>query len=153
MEILASKWKLILLVGGLAGLAIFISMPDYNTLQMSSDAREFARTLGDDEGRAIVANICDMIFALAYGVLGVVAFNTLASGRVALLGSVLAVGASLADEIENVLVLSNITTDSLTNGDVDLMGTFGLIKWILIVVGLLLLLVVAVRARRTSTAS
>ena len=101
-------------------------MPDYNTLQMSSDAKDFASTLGDDEGRALTANICDMVFALSYGVLGVVAFNKLASGRVALLGTLLAVGASLADEIENVLVFLNIKSDSLTNGDVDLMGTFGL---------------------------
>ena len=86
MELLASKWKLIFLVGGVAGLAIFAFMPDYNTLQMSSDAKDFTSTLGDDEGRAIAANICDMIFALSYGVLGVVAFNRLATGKVALIG-------------------------------------------------------------------
>lgn len=147
MEFLASKWKLIFFVGGVAGLAIFAFMPDYNTLQMSSDAKDFTNTLGDDEGRALTANVCDMIFALSYGVLGVVAFNKLASGGIALLGTLLAIGASLADEIENVLVFLNITSDSLTNGDVDLMGTFGAIKWALIGAAILLLIVVAVRAR------
>lgn len=151
MEPVASKWKLIFLIGAVAGLAIFAFMPDYNTLQMSSDAKDFAGTLGDDEGRAIAANICDMVFALAYGVLGVVAFNKLASGRVALLGSLVAIGAALADEIENALVFLNISSDSLTNGDVDLMGTFGLIKWVLIGVGILLLIVVAVRSRKSAT--
>ncbi len=153
MELLASKWKLIFLVGGVAGLAIFAFMPDYNTMQMSSDAKDFASTLGDDEGRALIATVCDMIFALSYGVLGVVAFNKLASGGVAVLGTLLAVGASLADEIENVLVFTNIKSDSLTNGDVDLMGTFGAIKWALISAGILLLIVVAVRARKAKTAS
>lgn len=153
MDLLASKWKLIFLVGGVAGLAIFVFLPDYNTLQMSSDAKDFASTLGDDEGRALTANICDMIFALSYGVLGVVAFNKLSSGGVALLGTLLAVGASLADEIENVLVFLNIKSDSLTNGDVDLMGTFGAIKWALIGAAILLLIVVTVRARKAKTAS
>ncbi len=125
-------------------------MPDYNTLQMSSDAKDFTSTLGDDEGRAVAANICDMIFALGYGVLGVVAFNKLASGKVALIGTLLAVGAALADEIENVLVFLNIRSDSLTNGDVDLMGTFGAIKWTLIVVAIVMLIVVAIRARSAS---
>ncbi|WP_332642303.1 hypothetical protein [Aeromicrobium sp.] len=147
MELVATRWKLIFLVGGVAGLAIFAFMPDYNTLQMSSDARDFTSTLGDDEGRALIANVCDMVFALSYGVLGVVAFNKLASGGLALLGSLVAVGAALADEIENVLVFLNIKSDSLTNGDVDLMGTFGLIKWVLIVASIVLLIVVAARAR------
>lgn len=147
MELLASKWKLIFLVGGVAGLAIFAFFPDYNTLQMSSDAKDFTSTLGDDDGRALAANICDMIFALSYGLLGIVAFDRLASGAVAFGGTMLAVCASLADEIENVLVFINIKSDSLTNADVDLMGTFGLIKWVLIGASILLLIVLAVRAR------
>lgn len=147
MEFLASKWKLIFLVGSVAGLAIFAFMPDYNTLQMSSDAKDFASTLGDDEGRALTANICDMIFALSYGLLGIVAFDRLASGAVAFGGTMLAVCASLADEIENVLVFLNIKSDSLTNGDVDLMTAVGAIKWTLAGAAILLLIVVAVRAR------
>jgi hypothetical protein len=147
MELLASKWKLIFLVGGVAGLAIFAFFPDYNTLQMSSDAKDFASTLGDDEGRATAANISDMIFALSYGVLGVFAFDKLASGGVAVLGTLLAIGAALADEIENVLVFINIKSDSLTNGDVDLMTTVGAIKWTLAGAAILMLIVVAVRAR------
>lgn len=147
MERLEAHWKLIFVIGAVAGLAIFAFMPDYNTLQMSSDAKDFTTTLGDDDTRAVIANLCDMVFALAYGILGVVAFRKLASGGLALLGTLLAVGASLADEIENALVLVNITSSSLTDGDVDLMGTFGLIKWVLITAGILLLVVVAVRAR------
>ncbi len=147
MELLASKWKLIFLVGGVAGLAIFAFFPDYNTLQMSSDAKDFTATLGGDESRALTANVCDMIFALSYGLLGIVAFDRLASGAVAFGGTMLAVCASLADEIENVLVFINIKSDSLTNADVDLMGTFGFIKWVLIGAALLMLIVVAVRAR------
>ena len=84
MAFLTARWKLIFLVGAVAGLAIFVSEPDYNTLQMSSDAQDFNRVLGDNDTRALIANVCDMIFALSYGVLGVVAFNKLASGMVAL---------------------------------------------------------------------
>lgn len=150
MARLETYWKLIFLVGGVAGLAIFAFMPDYNTLQMSSGAKDFTSTLGDDEGRAVAANICDMVFALGYGVLGVVAFNKLATGKVALVGTLLSVGAALADEIENVLVFLNIQSDSLSNGDVDLMGTFGSIKWVLIIAAIALLIVVAIRARSAS---
>lgn len=147
MEILASKWKLVFVIGAAAGLAIFAFMPDYNTLQMSSDAKDFNGTLGGNEGRAIAANISDMVFALSYGLLGIVAFDRLASGAVAVLGTLLAVGAALADEIENVLVFINIKSDSLTNGDVDLMTTVGAIKWALAGAAILMLIVVAVRAR------
>ena len=147
METLASRWKLIFVVGAVAGLAIFVFEPDYNTLQMSSDAEDFRSVLGGDDTRALIANICDMIFALAYGVLGVVAFNRLTSGKVALLGSVLAIGAALADEIENVLVFLNIRSDSLTDGRVDAMTTVGAIKWVLIVAALVWLAALVVRAR------
>ncbi|MEO6606806.1 MAG: hypothetical protein ABIN55_14480, partial [Aeromicrobium sp.] len=79
MERLASQWKLILLVTAVAGVGIFASYPDYNTLQMSKDANDFASILGDDESRALAANISDMVFALCYGVLGVIAFSKLAT--------------------------------------------------------------------------
>ncbi len=147
MERLVSQWKLILLVTAVAGIGIFIAEPDYNTLQMSKDANEFRTVLGDQDGRAIIANISDLIFAAGYGVLGVIAFRSLATGKVALIGSLLAVGAALADEIENVLVLLNITSDSLTDGAVDAMTTFGAIKWVLIIAAIALLIIVAIRAR------
>ncbi len=147
MEFLRTQWKLILLVTAVAGVAIFAFYPDYNTLQMSQDAKDFTSTLGDDEGRATAANISDLVFALSYGVLGVVAFNKLATGKVALIGSLLAIGAALADEIENVMVLRNITSDSLTDGDVDAMTTVGLVKWALIIVAIALLIIVALRSR------
>jgi hypothetical protein len=151
MAFLTARWKLIFLVGAVAGLAIFVSEPDYNTLQMSSDAQDFNRVLGDNDTRALIANVCDMIFALSYGVLGVVAFNKLASGMVALIGSLIAVGGAVADEIENVLVFLNITSTSLTDGRVDAMTTVGAIKWVLIVVALLSLAVLVVRARSRRT--
>lgn len=147
MEILVSRWKLVLLVTAIAGVAIFAFYPDYNTLQMSKDAKDFTSTLGDDEGRALAANISDLVFALSYGVLGVIAFNKLTTGKVALTGSLLAIGAALADEIENVLVLLNIKSDTLTNGDVDVMTTVGLVKWVLVIAAIILLISVAVRAR------
>ena len=153
MERLVSRWKLILLVTTVAGAAIFAFYPDYNTLQMSKDANDFTQVLGGDSGRATVANLSDMVFALAYGALGVVAFNGLASGTVALNGSMLAVGAALADEIENVLVLLNIHTDSLTNGKVGAMTTVGLVKWMLVGAAIMMLIVVAVRARRSKASN
>lgn len=147
MELLASRWKLVLLVTAVSGTCIFAFFPDYNTLQMSSDANDFTRTLGDDEGRALAANISDLVFALSYGVLGVIAFHKLATGKVALIGSLLTVGAALTDEIENVLVLLNIRSDALTNGDVDAMTTVGLVKWVLVIAAIALLVVVGIRAR------
>ncbi len=151
MNRVASRWKLVLLMTAVAGAAIFAFYPDYNTLQMSTDAKDFIDTLGDDEGRAVAANISDLVFALSYGVLGVIAFNKVATGTLALVGSLLAIGASLADEIENVLVLRNITSDALTDGDVDAMTTVGLVKWVLVIASLLLLAVLAVRARSART--
>ena len=147
MDRLTSQWKLIFFIGAVAGLAIFVFEPDYNTLQMSSDAKDFNSVLGDNDTRALIANVCDMIFALSYGVLGVVAFNKLASGRTALIGSLIAAGGALADEIENVMVFLNIRSTSLTDGRADAMTTVGAIKWALIVVALLSLAVLVVRAR------
>ena len=147
MDRLTSQWKLIFFIGADAGPAIFVFEPDYNTLQMSSDAKDFNSVLGDNDTRALIANVCDMIFALSYGVLGVVAFNKLASGRTALIGSLIAAGGALADEIENVMVFLNIRSTSLTDGRVDAMTTVGAIKWALIVVALLSLAVLVVRAR------
>jgi len=152
MERLASRWKLVLLITALAGVAIFACYPDYNTVQMAKDANDFTSTLGDDEGRAIAANLSDMVFTLSYGLLGVIAFRKLATGNVALIGTLLAAGAALADEIENVLVFLNLKSDSLTNGDVDTMTTVGLVKWVLVIATLALLLAVAVR-RRNANAS
>ena len=149
MSLLASRWKLVLLVTAIAGAAIFAFYPDYNTLQMSTDAKDFTSTLGDGDGRALAANISDMVFALSYGVLGVIAFNRFATGNVAVVGSVLAIGAALADEIENVLVFLNIKADTLTNGDVDAMTTVGLVKWILVIAAIVLLVIVVVRGRAT----
>ena len=147
MDSLASKWKLIFLVGGVAGLAIFAFYPDYNTLQMSSDAKDFTSTLGDDESRALTANICDMIFALSYGVLGVVAFRKLAMpGAIAL-----PIFASLADEVENVLVFLNIKSDALTDGRVDAMTTVGSFKWVFIAATFIALLIALVRARKATS--
>ncbi len=151
MQRLSQHWKLILIVGAVAGLGIFIAEPDYNTLQMSKDADDFRSVLGDQETRAMVANIFDLVFAACYGVLGVIAFHKLATGRTALIGSLLAVGAAVADEVENVMVMLNITgSDSLTNGAVDAMTTVGLVKWVLIIVAIVLLIALTVRARKGS---
>ena len=65
----------------------------------------------------------------------------------------LAVGAALADEIENVLVFLNIHTDSLTNGKVGAMTTVGLVKWMLVGAAIMMLIVVAVRARRSKASN
>ncbi|MEO6606031.1 MAG: hypothetical protein ABIN55_10495 [Aeromicrobium sp.] len=147
MERLASQWKLIALITAVAGAAIFAFYPDYNTLQMSNDANDFASILGDDESRARAANLSDLVFALGYGVLGVIAFRRLATGKVALIGALLAAGGALADEIENVLVFLNLRSDSPTNSDVDLMTTFGLIKWVLLIAAIALLIVVVIRGK------
>ncbi len=143
MDRITSQWKLILAIGAVAGLAIFVLEPDYNTLQMSSDAQDFTTTLGDSEGRALAASVSDMVFALSYGVLGVIAFRQLAPALAAL-----PVLASLADEIENVLVFVNIRTDALTDGRVEAMTTVGAVKWGLVVISLLTLAILWARARR-----
>ncbi len=43
---------------------------------MSKNANDFRSVLGDQEVRAIIANICNLIFAAGYGVLGVIAFHS-----------------------------------------------------------------------------
>ncbi len=46
------------------------------------------------------------------------------------------------------MVMLNITgADSLTDGAVDAITTFGLIKWVLIIVAIVLLITLAIRAR------
>jgi len=142
MQRLASQWRLIFVVGAVAGLAIFVLEPDYNTLQMSSDAKDFTSTLGDNEGRALAANICDMVFALCYGVLGVVAFKKLLPAVIAL-----PIFASLADEVENVLVFLNIKSGALTDDRVDTMTTVGEVKWVFVVASLVALAIGYMRAR------
>lgn len=118
---------------------------------MSADADAFRSLLGDNDTRVFFAGLSDVVFAAGYGLLGVIAFRALAAGLVSTIGTVSIVGSALFDEIENVLVLLNISrSDSLTDGWVQAMTSVGAVKWALGAAALVLLVIAGVQALRRS---
>lgn len=147
------RWQVLLLVTVVALIGIQLFEPDYTKLQTADNADAFRIALGDDRGRAIGAALCDLVFAAGYGLLGVMAFRALATGRGALIGVSLIAGAAIADELENLCVLTNLALgDDRTNGWINVMRAFGYAKNGLLILSLLCLAVFGVariaRARR-----
>lgn len=125
------RWRLLLLctVAALAG--IWLSEPDYTSLQLADDAADFVATV-DSPGRAMLAAGFDLLFALLYGTLGIIGLRTHARGRAVAMWGVLAIAVGVAgDEAENVMVLANVAQRaSLTEQAVDVMRVFGTVKWV-----------------------
>jgi hypothetical protein len=131
MSWLRVQWKWVLAVMVVAAVGIQAFFADHNNLQTASDADAFRRVLGDDAGRALAAAGSDVVFAAAYGVLGVIAFQAHAKGWLATVGCVLVAGGALFDELENVVLIRSIAAHR-TIGDsaIDLMQIPGTLKWI-----------------------
>ena len=146
MDWLRAHWVLVAVVTAVSGLAIQLAEPDYTSLQTASDAAEFVRLI-DSAGRAISATLADVVFALAYGTLGVIGLRAHGRGsRLATAATVLVVVGAASDEVENSLVLANILRRrSLTDGWVDAMQVPGTTKWVA-VAGLLVLIGFLVRS-------
>lgn len=136
-----SGLKPVLAITILSGAAIFVAFPDYVDLQSAPSPDEFLGVLGDATPRATAAAVMDLVFSLAYGMLGVLAFAWVASGVPRLIGTIAIVGAALADEVENAFVLLALRDGSdLKASTIDAMSTAGGIKWGLIVTAVVLFL-------------
>jgi hypothetical protein len=131
--------------------AIGISLFDssYNMLQTATDAAGFRRALGS-HNRAFAATGCDIVFAVGYGGLGLVALRALdPPRRLALAAAVVVVASSLFDELENLILMRNVTSaQTLTNGWITVMRVPGTLKWIGSPIFLVLLIATARRALR-----
>lgn len=118
----------------------------YVCLQNAEDADAFRSLLPDGHGRYIAAAIIDLLFAIAYG-LGALSMSI--RNRLSVAGGVGVLVGALADELENVWMLRNIGREAtVDDGAINLMRTFGTIKWVFIVAGVLLLFTAYTRNRR-----
>ncbi len=136
-----SSWKPVLAVTVISGAAIAVIFPDYLSLQTATLVEDFRGALGDSDARASSAAVMDMVFALSYATLGVIAYRAVTAGVPLLIGSLASVGAGLADEVENAMVLLNIRAGTdLKQSGVDAMLTAGSVKWGLVVTAVVLLL-------------
>lgn len=122
--------------------------PHYGDLQTAADLRDFKDILPDQQhGRYIAAALADLVFAAAYG-LSALAFS--GNRRLAMAGGVAVALGAIADQLENVFLLRNISgrESSIRTGDIDTMQRFGLAKSWLIGIGLVVLLAAYVWSRR-----
>ena len=143
------RWQILLAVVIVSAVGIQLFEPDYTKLQTAKDAADFRQIL-DSRSRAVSATISDIVFAAAYGTLGVLLMRSVAGrslmGR---LGAISIAAAAVFDELENLLLLRNIAGyRSLTDGQIDLMQVPGTLKWIGIPGFLLLFFLLIRRAIR-----
>ena len=149
MDRLRPHWKVLLAVTVVAGIAIMVTGPNHTDLQMADDADEFRALLGEP-GRHLAAALVDVVFAVAYGLLGVVGFRAVGGASLAArLGATAIAAGAVFDEIENVFLVANILgRRTLTDGWVDAMQVPGTLKWVATPGFLLLFAFVIVRAVR-----
>lgn len=129
------RW--ILVAAALGALcAIWFLGPQYAQLQLSTDAEEFRRIVGDDRGRYIAAGVADSAFSAFYGLLAVAIARQSLASRIG--AGLVFVGAAL-DEVENWLLITNVTAGwTLSDGRVELMRTAGVAKYVALGAGVLL---------------
>ena len=131
-----------------SGAAIWLLEPNYLDLQTASTPDEFLGILGGGQRRAMAAALADMVFALGYAVLGVMAFQHVADGVARGIGMGLIIGAAVADEIENAMVLLAARDGSdVSLSTIDVMGTAGSVKWGLLTAAVVLLMALALQRR------
>ncbi len=146
-------------------LGITITAPDYNDAQRASNVEAFQlivspRAVGDFR----LAAYYDLVFALGYGLLALVALTWFVkrSGRWTGVGQVGCIGvfvAALFDEAENLTLLRNLSNrNSVSESAIDAMTGIGLAKWICVIPALLvvlagLILVLAGRRRERARRS
>jgi hypothetical protein len=131
VERLRSHWKPLLAMTIVAAIGIQVCEPDYNKLQTANDAVAFRHVLAHP-GRAAAATLCDIVFAAGYGLLGLVGLRALGSRtRLATVGAVLIAASALFDELENLLLIGNISRHrTLTDGWIFVMRVPGTLKWV-----------------------
>ena len=128
-------------------MSISLLEPDYTKLQTAADADAFVALL-DQPGRAIGAALADMVFALSYGVLGVIGLRVHGGETwYATAGGVAVATGAFFDEIENMFVIANIVArDTITDAWINAMQIPGTLKWIATPGFLLLFGLILVRA-------
>lgn len=131
MEQLRARWAVVAVVTAVAAIGIMVAEPDYTNLQLADSAAEFARLL-DHPGPAMLATAFDLLFAVAYGVLGIIGLRAHGRGTaLARWATVAIVVGAASDFLENLLVMANIVQrDTLTDGWIDAMQVPGTTKWI-----------------------
>lgn len=133
MERLAPRWKLFLALTVLGGIAINVVGPNHVDLQNAGDADAF-RDLVEPAGRHIASAVIDVGFSVVYALLAVAALAALRAPRAAALaGSGLVVAGAAFDEIENVLLLSNVVrSEQVTDGWIRAMQVPGTLKYLFV---------------------
>lgn len=141
-------WRPVLALVVVSGAAIWLLEPNYLDLQTASTPDEFLGVLGGGQRRAMAAAIADMVFALGYALLGVIAFQQVADGVARGIGMSLIIGAAVADEIENAMVLLAARDGGGASvSTIDVMGTAGSVKWGLLTAAIVLLMALALQRR------
>ena len=149
IDTLRRRWIVVLAITVAAAVGINLFEPAYNSLQTAPSAAAFQHTL-TDHGRAIAATGCDIVFALGYGALGLIALRTLDTPRrLARPAAVLIIASALCDELENIVLVRNIVAArTLTDGWITVMRGPGALKWIGLPIFFVLLVALALRAVR-----
>ena len=147
-------------------IGIAVTAKDYNDAQCASNVQVFQRVVSPSAvGDFRLAAYFDLVFALSYGLLALIAFSWFVkhtgrrngAGQVGCLGVFVA---ALFDEVENLTLLRNLSNrNSVSESAIDAMTRIGLAKWICVIPSLLLVLAGLVpvltdrrreRARRSS---
>ncbi len=143
-----TSWRPVLALVVVAGAAIWLLEPDYLELQAASTTDEFLGVLGGDRRRAMAAATADVVFALGYALLGVIAYRHVAEGVARWIGTGLVIGAAVADEIENAMLLLAARDGSAVSlSTIDAMGAAGSVKWGLFSAAIVLLMALALQRR------
>ena len=141
----ARRWILAALAIALVALIVIVA-PKYNQAQTAANADAFRDVVGEARGRFAVAAMIDNAFAIAYALVAVALAPPTRLGRIA--AGLLMAGAA-ADLVENSILLYGVASyDDLTDSTVDLMRTFGTLKWIGVISGAVLLIAAIVIDRR-----
>lgn len=142
-------WAGLVAVTVVALVAIAAFDRHYNQLQTAHDAAAFRHSLRSP-ARSIAATVCDIVFAAGYGALAVLGVRSLDFGRTA--ARVLLIGAvagAVFDELENVVLLSNIARHrTITDTAITVMRVPGTLKWVGFPFYLVILVALAIRLVR-----
>lgn len=136
-------------------IAMLVLAPDYGAAQTAADADAFRATVADaDRPRYAAAAVLDLLFALFYALLALATARRVASigprlARMAWVGAAAVVVGAVLDEIENALLLANLSGYRTLDDDaVDRMTALGGPKWALGVGGAIVLVGTLLAARR-----
>ena len=105
-----TSWRPVLALVVVAGAAIWLLEPNYLDLQAASTTDEFLGVIGGDRRRAMAAATADVVFALGYALLGVIAYRHVVEGVARWIGTGLVIGAAVADETTTAIVVSATAT-------------------------------------------